>query len=252
MDLALQWHPCRVHEGHGVASGRSPASPYPAGSIALQAPLFAAWGIDLSRYYSGTLNLGFDDTRWQLSRPDARVEQLRWTDRHPPESFSFWSVALRWQGQPEPLAGLIYWPHPETKCAHHHDPDRLEVLAPWIAGIASVQALELGVDPGRCRRIRPRRLQAQLLEACKFRVLASQEAFFADFERDGQLVPASLRRWIQGVLPLALDLSDAELAAVLARARDLYCESGPNGAARNGAARNGIDGDKMEGPAGLN
>jgi hypothetical protein len=252
MAEALLWHPCRLREGHGVASGRSSASPYPAGTIALQSPLFAARGIDLSPYYPGTLNLGFDDTRWQLSRPDARVEQLHWTDRHPPETFSFWSVALRWQGQAEPVAGLIYWPHPETKRAHHQDPDRLEVLAPWISGIASAQVLELGVDPGRCRRIRPRRLQAQLLEACKFRVLASQEAFFADFERGGQLVPASLRHWLQGVLPQALALSDAELAVVLARARDLYCESGPNGAAPNGAARNGIDGDKTEGSARLN
>lgn len=246
MAVTLQWHHCQLRQGHGVASGRSPSTPYPAGTIALQAPLFAARGIDLSPYYPGTLNLGFDDTRWQLRCPDARVERLHWTDRHPPETFSFWSVALRWQGQAEPVAGLLYWPHPETKRAHHQDPDRLEVLAPWIPGIAAAQALELGVDPARCRRLRPRRLQAQLLEALKFRVLASQEAFFGGFEHQGRLQEAALRHWLQGVLPQALALSDAELALVLERARGLYCET-----ARHGAGANGIEGDKTGGCSGL-
>ncbi len=48
-----------VRQGHGVASGRAPDSPYPAGTIALQAPLFARHGLDLSPFFPGTLNLHF-------------------------------------------------------------------------------------------------------------------------------------------------------------------------------------------------
>ena len=251
-DPRLRWHQARVVAGHGVASGRAQDSPYPAGTIALQAPLFAHHGLDLSPFYPGTLNMSFSDTRWLLSHPDVCIEQLVWTDRHPPESFSFWQVGLRWRGLELPVAGLLYWPHPETKCRHHQPPDRLEVLAPWIGDTTLLSELELGVDPRRCRRIQPLRLQARLLEGLKFRVLASQEAFFNDFgllaeaEQHGpELVgpwpqASHLRRWLATVLPEALDLSDSELFGVLQRARSLYCEQpfGSNG--DNGSRPSGL------------
>lgn len=220
----LLWHRCTLVRGYGVASGQAIDSPYPAGSISLQTPLLAAAGIDLSPYYPGTLNLAFSDTRWQLSDPDAHIEQLLWSDRHPPETFSFWRVGLRWQGCTQVISGLIYWPHPETKRQHHQRPDRLEVLAPWLEGVAHHADLELGVDPLRCRRIRPLLLQARLLETLKFRVLASQEAFFSGFEPDTADGSRAFRAWLSPVLPEALALNDAELQTVLARAKALYCD----------------------------
>lgn len=229
------WHRAQLCAGYGVASGRASDSPYPAGTISLQAPLFAACGIDLSPYFQGTLNLRFRDTRWQLQHPDAHVEQLRWTDRHPPETFSFWQVALRWQGLSSPLAGLIYYPHPETKCRHQHAPDHLEVLAPWIPDVHGVQELELGVDPARCRRIQPQRLQARLLEALKFRVLASQQAFFTAFAPEpGVVAFTAFRHWLAAIEPAALSLRDDELAAVLERAWCLYCDEGQGPFGSNG------------------
>jgi hypothetical protein len=45
---ALRWHRCQRVSGHGVASGQAAASPYPAGTIALQSPHFASLGLDLS------------------------------------------------------------------------------------------------------------------------------------------------------------------------------------------------------------
>lgn len=238
------WHGAQLSAGYGVASGQAPDSPYPAGTISLQAPLFAERGIDLSPFFPGTLNLSFSDTRWQLEQPDARVEHLHWTDRHPPETFSFWHAALRWQGQDTPVAALIYWPHPETKCRHQHGADRLELLAPWIPAVQGVQGLELGVDPARCRRIRPLRLQARLLEALKFRVLASQQAFFAAFVAPtGVLELALLRRWLAEVEPAALALDDSELTLVLERAWRLYCDEAQGAFC--------INGDNLGGRSGL-
>lgn len=223
------WHRAQLQRGYGVASGQAPDSPYPAGTIALQAPLFAAHGIDLSPYFAGTLNLGFSDTRWQLQDPDARVERLRWTELHPPETFSFWRAALRWADLEQPIPVLIYWPHPETKRNHHHSADRLEVLAPWIDDLAARQNLELGVDGRRCRRLQPQRLQARLLEALKFRVLASQAEFYRAFglqpQRLNDASPAALeafRAWIATVEPQACGLNAPELLAVLRSAWTLY------------------------------
>jgi hypothetical protein len=185
--------------GHGVASGRATTSPYPAGTIHLQAPFFAARGIDLAPFFAGTLNLEAPRGHWRLSDPDAHLEAMEWTDRHPPETFSFWHCHLRVAAEPAATAAgegegtapgvvdppgqaaLIYYPHPETKRAHHQAPSCLEVLAPWIPGLHPGIELELGVDPRRCRLIDPVRLRARLLEFLKFRVLAAQEEFFVAF-----------------------------------------------------------------------
>lgn len=251
----LRWVRCRLVAGHGVASGRAATSPYPAGTISLQAPYFAARGIDLAPFFAGTLNLEATKGHWRLRQPDERVESLEWTDRHPPETFSFWHCRLRLPAvaagpgagsdegvrlracqdadrpggaslaAPTGLAALLYYPHPETKRAHHQAPNGLEVLAPWIDGLQIGMELELGVDPHRCRLVDPARLRARLLEFLKFRVLAAQEAFFLAFQAPlpSQDLDASLvRAWLRNPWPEALDLDDADLLATFEQARRLY------------------------------
>jgi hypothetical protein len=249
----LEWVTCRLVAGHGVASGRSPATPYPAGTIALQRPCFAAVGIDLAPYFPGTLNLDASPRQWRLRQPDAHVEHLHWTDLHPPETFSFWHCRLRRPpaGAPAPpdtldtlgglelgdlateggLAALIYHPHPQTKRAHHQGSGCLEVLAPWIEGLAQGQELELAVDPRRCRLVDPRRLRARLLEFLKFRVLAAQAEFFRSLEaapREPEHDPGAalaverLRAWLAPLWPEALDLDNDDLRATFEQARRLY------------------------------
>lgn len=220
----LRWHRCQRQVGHGVASGRAGTSPYPAGTIALQRPAFARCGLELGECFNGTLNLLVPGGEWRLREPVLRIEQLAWTPLHPAETFSFWPCLLRGAALP-PLAGWIYWPHPETKQRHHQPPGQLEVLAPWIADLDALEeragGLELGVDGRHCRLIQPARLRARLLEFLKFRVLAAQEDFFAAFETPQ--AAACLRGWLAAVgWPEALDLSDADLLAVLETARRLY------------------------------
>jgi hypothetical protein len=49
-----------VVPGYGVASGRSIASPYPAGTIEMQMPFFQTLGLDLRGCFAGTINLSID------------------------------------------------------------------------------------------------------------------------------------------------------------------------------------------------
>lgn len=132
-----------VKPGHGVASGRAENSPYPAGTIALQAPVFRALGLDLSPFFPGTLNVSIAPHGFILHQPDHQFRRVHWTDRHPPEDFSFLECRVIYQGRS--YAGLIYYPHPETKRVHFQQTTVLEVLVPWIEGIAYGDRLELDV-----------------------------------------------------------------------------------------------------------
>jgi hypothetical protein len=153
------------------------------------------------------------------------VNQLRWTDRHPPETFSFWRCQLRPPGEAVAVAALIYHPHPETKRTHHQPDGLLELLAPPLGPLPPGCRLALGVDPRRCRLVQPARLRARLLEFLKFRVLAAQDAFFEGSD------PPALRAWLAQHWPEAGDLSDGELAATLEQARLLYTEAPRRGPA---------------------
>jgi hypothetical protein len=162
----LVWIEGQLVPGHGVASGRASDSPYPAGTIALQAPLFLDLGLDLAGFQAATLNLDFSPGEWRLRDPDHCFEQVLWTDRHPPETFSFWRCRLRRCGNlpTEPLQALLYVPHPETKRAHHQRPSLLELLAPPLGPVHAGERFALELDPRRCRLIQPARLRARLLE----------------------------------------------------------------------------------------
>ncbi|MEO0518267.1 MAG: hypothetical protein AAF171_13320 [Cyanobacteria bacterium P01_A01_bin.116] len=59
---------------------------------------------------------------------------MKWSPAHEPESFSFVPITLRWQQQDRD--GLVYYPRPETKINHFQDPAVMELLLPFISGIA--------------------------------------------------------------------------------------------------------------------
>ena len=66
------------------------------------------------------------------------------------------------------------------------------------------------------------RLRARLLEFLKFRVLASQEAFFEPWQRGDGSDAERFRHCLCGLWPEALRLNDHDLLAVLDQARTLY------------------------------
>jgi hypothetical protein len=78
-----------LERGYGVASGTGTDSPYPRGTIEMQIPFFKALGLDLTRFFPGTLNVSISPKTFQLINPEFTFRQVHWTDRHPPEDFSF-------------------------------------------------------------------------------------------------------------------------------------------------------------------
>lgn len=119
--------------GHGVASGISPTTEYPAGTIALQTPHFAARGLSLEGLRQATINLDLG-TPVRMLRPTSTLVDVDWTDLHAPETFSFLRCAVEHVGRT--VHGYVYWPHPETKPANFQADSVIELLLPNLAGLA--------------------------------------------------------------------------------------------------------------------
>lgn len=134
-----------VTRGHRIASGLAEHSPYGAGSIQLQTPLFKSQGLDLSGYYPGTINLSISPYSISIRQPFWQIQKLEWTRHHPPETFSFFQAELFFSGQT--YGGLIYYPHPETKQTHFQGASIVEILAPRIPGLNYGDRLFLSVNP---------------------------------------------------------------------------------------------------------
>ncbi|MGB3494087.1 MAG: hypothetical protein WBA57_15255 [Elainellaceae cyanobacterium] len=122
-----------IKPGHQVASGQSAHSPYPAGTLVLQAPIFQSLGLDLSPYFLGTLNVSIAPHRFNLLQADYRFPLVQWIEGYDPETFSFVTCKLKFHNNW--YDSLVYYPHPETKINHFQDPSILEIIAPLIDGI---------------------------------------------------------------------------------------------------------------------
>ena len=133
--------PGRVIEGHQVASGRSAERVYPAGTIEMQLPAFKQLGLDLTPYHPATINISIAPYEFEMRSPELRLEQVHWTDLHPPETFSFSRCRLIFGSNV--YHGLVYYPHPETKARHFKDASHIEILTSLVEGLAYGSALEL-------------------------------------------------------------------------------------------------------------
>lgn len=132
-----------VVKGHRVAS--EPSKEYPYGSLERQKPFFKAGGLDLERFFLGTLNISIAPLQFKMMKPAYTFRQIAWTDLHPPEDFSFSPCRARFQGRE--YEGYIYYPHPETKIRHFQDPSLIEVLAEFIPHLTYGGRVDLLLDP---------------------------------------------------------------------------------------------------------
>lgn len=122
-----------IQQGYGVASGSSASSAYPMGTLSLQMPLFKQRGVDLSGFFRGTLNVDISPRHFALTSTDITLRNVAWTDRIPPEDFSFCACLL--EAKAALHRALIYCPHPETKVEHFQNDSVIEVLARFVSDI---------------------------------------------------------------------------------------------------------------------
>ncbi len=119
----------RLRKGYGVASGQAPDSPYPEGRIVIQTPHFLRLGLDIRRFFPGTLNVSIAPYVYRMRRPRWTFPRVEWYEGLR-ETFSFSPCRLVVdQGAVE---ALVYRPHPETKPDHFQDDSTLEILAPFL------------------------------------------------------------------------------------------------------------------------
>jgi hypothetical protein len=136
-----------IIKGHRVASQPSAVYPYP--TLEKQKPYFREYGLDLDRFFLGTLNISIAPLTFEMIKPEYTFPLVAWTDLHPPETFSFSHCKVRFWGQE--YEGMVYYPHPETKIRHFQDPSMIEVMAKEIPGIGYGSRVELFFDPEQIR-----------------------------------------------------------------------------------------------------
>ena len=136
-----------VVEGYGVASGQSEDSPYPEGTITTQVPFFKELGLDFSTFYPATLNVSIAPFSFALRYPEHTFRQVKWTGQAPAEDFSF--APCRVTLEDKTYRGYVYYPHPDTKPDHFHDPSTVEVITGFIPGVAFGTPVQLQVRRGQ-------------------------------------------------------------------------------------------------------
>jgi hypothetical protein len=134
----------RVIQGHRVASGLNGNPRFPGGTLKMQEPFFRELGVDLAQFYPGTINASIAPSRYVVRQARHTFRNVNWHPVEPAEDFSFFDLRLLRPGH-EPLPGLIYFPHPETKPEHFQKPDVLELLLPHVEGLQYGTELTLQV-----------------------------------------------------------------------------------------------------------
>lgn len=110
----------------------------------MQVPHFLARGVDLGSFFLGTINVSIAPSRYRVVAPPLTLRDVKWHPTEPAEDFSFFDFKLRRPGL-DPIAGMIYFPHPDTKPEHFQSPDVLELLLPRIDGLDYGSELRLEI-----------------------------------------------------------------------------------------------------------
>lgn len=143
--MVPQWIPLRgvIVQGYRVASG--PSKDYPYGALERQKPIFKSRGLNLNRYFNGTLNIDIRPYSFQLIKPEFTFYNVEWTDLHPPEHFSFSRCRVVYKDIE--YEGWVYYPHPETKRRNFQNPSLLEVIAYPIPEIRYGDEIQVFINP---------------------------------------------------------------------------------------------------------
>ncbi len=127
-----------VERCYQIASGTGIYQPFGESTLKMQLPHFRQAGFDLGEqipgFFLGTININLGEQQLRLKNPDQTLEMVEWTDKIPPETFSFIRCSMVYKGYY--FSGLIYYPHPETKPkTNAHSFNRLEILTVPVPGL---------------------------------------------------------------------------------------------------------------------
>jgi hypothetical protein len=134
----------RVLPGHQVASGHKGDPRFPGGTLRMQTPFFRELGFDLTAYHGGTINVSIAPYAYRIVRAPLTFRNVKWHPTEPAEDFSFFDVILL-RPNDVPIAGKVYYPHPDTKPEHFQQPDVLELLLPFVEGLQYGDDIKLSV-----------------------------------------------------------------------------------------------------------
>ena len=132
-----------IIQGHQVASGNAKDPRFPNGTLALQAPIFAAKGFKIDTYHPGTINVSIAPLTYEVLKSIHTFRDVKWHPDTPGEDFSFFNCRIRLADDTDYIDAIVYRPHPETKPEHFQDPSVLEILAPLICGISYGSKVDL-------------------------------------------------------------------------------------------------------------
>ncbi|MBF2068017.1 MAG: hypothetical protein IGS39_26915 [Calothrix sp. C42_A2020_038] len=133
--------------GYQVASGKSKNSPYPRGTLEMQQPFFKEFGLDISKFYLGTLNISISPKKFEIVNPEYTFRNVKWSPEHDTEDFSFARCQIRFDDHK--YEALIYYPHPETKINHFQDASVVEIITHPISNIKYGDRVSLEVNTER-------------------------------------------------------------------------------------------------------
>lgn len=138
-----------LKSGHRVASGMADDSPYEKGTLEMQLPFFKALGLDISKFYLGTLNIDIAPHTFEVVKPQYTFRNVKWHWDYPTEDFSFSPCELIFQDTT--YEGLVYYPHPETKIGHFQDPSIIEAIALPLPNINYGDQIAIALNPSEIK-----------------------------------------------------------------------------------------------------
>lgn len=126
-------------QGYRVDSGLSTRDRrFPNGTLRMQAPFFAAEGLDYEKYFNGnfvwgTLNMDMKTVAYKQKKSDWFFRNVHWTDLQPAENFFVTKATIHFEGKA--YKALWYNPDPSTKPNHFQYPTIIQFIAETIPSI---------------------------------------------------------------------------------------------------------------------
>lgn len=134
----------RLIRGARQTSNVDRNSPYRAGTLELQFPMFRERGLDLSACFRGTLNVLIEPRTWAMVPAEPTFRNVLWHKNHIPEDFFFSQCRLMFGRMVYPA--WVYCASP-GKPHYLRGPSLLEIIAEKVPEIKYGDMVALEINP---------------------------------------------------------------------------------------------------------